>query len=221
MSKTLINWGWSPALITAIAVLGVVYELPIEILVPTLIVILGIGLVIVMVRARDKQLEQSVIRLRQLVSYFNRRFTGNSSLSIFAIIDGLFGTENPKLWDWARACDMSQRIFNTWCNSFISRLESDARNRSLVSYLHNYLMELWSINSHYYEFVDQFYEVAASVEIPRELTDQYNKFVIEYNIFVEDFRAYVSKLKQDTKTGIEPPSVKLARALAPLPPVDI
>ncbi len=169
MGKSLINWGWSPVLITAIAVLGIIYELPIEILVPTLIVILGVGLVIALVRARDKQLELSVVRLRQLVGHFNRRFTGNSTLSVFAIIDGLFGIENPKIWDWARACDMSQRIFNTWCNSFIARVESDTRNKSLTSYLHTYLVELWSINSHYYEFVDQFYEVAANMEIPREL----------------------------------------------------
>ncbi len=220
MVKTLVNWGWSPVLITAIAVLGIIYELPIEILVPTLIVILGIGLVIALVRARDKQLELSVVRLRQLVGHFNRRFTGNSTLSVFAIIDGLFGIENPKIWDWARACDMAQRIFNTWCNSFIARVESDTRNRSLTSYLHTYLVELWSINSHYYEFVDQFYEVAAKMEIPRELIDQYNKFVMEYNIFVEDFRGYISKLKQETKTGIEPPSVKLAKELIPLPQTD-
>jgi len=220
MVKTLINWGWSPVLITAIAVLGIIYELKIEILVPTLIVILGIGLVIALVRARDKQLELSVVRLRQLVGHFNRRFTGNSTLSVFAIIDGLFGIENPKIWDWARACDMSQRIFNTWCSSFVGRVESDTRNRSLTSYLHTYLVELWSINSHYYEFVDQFYEVAAKMEIPRELIDQYNKFVMEYNIFVEDFRGYISKLKQETKTGIEPPSVKLAKELIPLPRTD-
>lgn len=220
MVKTLLNWGWSPVLITAIAVLGIIYELPIEILVPTLIVILGIGLVIALVRARDKQLEISVVRLRQLVGHFNRRFTGNSTLSVFAIIDGLFGIENPKIWDWARACDMSQRIFNTWCNSFIARVESDTRSRSLTSYLHTYLVELWSINSHYYEFVDQFYEVAAKMEIPRELIDQYNKFVMEYNIFVEDFRGCISKLKQETKTGIEPPSVKLAKELMPLPQTD-
>lgn len=220
MIKTLINWSWSPVLITAIAVLGIIYELPIEILVPTLIVILGIGLVIAMVRARDKQLELSVVRLRQLVGHFNRRFTGNSTLSVFAIIDGLFGIENPKIWDWARACDMSQRIFNTWCSSFIGRVEGDIRNRSLTSYLHTYLIELWSINSHYYEFVDQFYEVATKMEIPQELIDQYNRFVMEYNIFVEDFRGYISKLKQETKTGIEPPSVKLAKELIPVPRTD-
>ena len=213
MLKTLINWGWCPVLITAIAVLGFVYELPIEILVPTLVVILGIGLVIALVRARDKKLELSVIKLRQLAGHFNRRFMGNSSLSIFAIIDGLFGIENPKLWDWARACDMSQRIFNTWSNSFMSRVESDLRNRSLASYLHTYIVELWSINSHYYEFIDQFYEIAASMEIPKETKDQYNKFVMEYNTFAEDFRGYIGMLKQVVKTGIEPPSVKLAREI--------
>ncbi|GAH08341.1 unnamed protein product, partial [marine sediment metagenome] len=125
--KTIVSWGWSPILITALAVLGFIYDWKIWAVVPVLIVILVIGLVVVAVRAREKKLELSSQRLRQLAGYFTRRFTGNSSLSIFAIINSLFKTEIPELWDWARACDMAQRIFNTWCNSFIDRVESDIR----------------------------------------------------------------------------------------------
>ncbi len=75
---------------------------------------------------------------------------GNSSLSIFAIIDSLFGTDNPKLWDWARACAMSQRIFDNWSSSFIGRVERNIQNRKFASYLYTCLNALWSINSHYY-----------------------------------------------------------------------
>ena len=127
MLRTIVSWGWCPILITALAVVASVYEWPIEVVAPLLGVILVIGLVVVIVRAREKQLELSSLRLRQLAGYFNRRFTGNSSLSIFSIIDSLFGIENPQLWDWARACDMSQRVFNTWCNSFIDRVEGNTR----------------------------------------------------------------------------------------------
>jgi hypothetical protein len=211
--RTVISLGWSPLLITALAVVGYRYEWPIEILAPILIIILVIGLVTAATGAREKELEKLSQKLRQLAGYFNRRFMGNSSLSIFAIIQSLFNVDNPKLWDWARACDMSQRVFNTWSSSFVSRVESDIRARSFKTYLRTYLNELWLINSHYHEFVEQFYEVAENIELPQETIDQYNRFVVEYNAFAQNFRESISELKKFARTEIEPPSVKLAREL--------
>ena len=216
MLKTLINWGWYPSLITALAVAGLIYEWPIEAMVPALIIILGVGLVVTVISAREKQLETSSMRLRQLAEYFNRRFTGNSSLSIFAIIDSLFKVDEPKLWDWARACDMSQRIFNTWCDSLISRVEGDFKTRKFKVYLHNYLNELWSINTHYHEFIEQFCEIAERVEIPQETLDQYNRFVMEYNAFTQNFRDNITELRNIGRTEIEAPSVKFAKELSGL-----
>ena len=215
MGRAIINWGWCPALITALAVVGFVLQWPIEAVIPVLVVILGLGLVLVIIGAKKSQLELSLLKLSQLAGHFNRRFAGNSPLSIFAIIDSLFSQENPKIWDWARACGMSQRIFDDWFNNFIIRLESDTRTRKLPKYLYSYLNELWTINSHYYEFIDQFHDIAKSFEIPREATDQYNKFVVEYNAFVQEFQDNISELRKVVKTGIEPPSVKLAKELAP------
>ena len=213
--RTIIHWGWCPILITAVAVVGCIFDWEIWAVAPVLIVILVIGLVVAVIGAREEELELSVLRLRQLAGYFNRRFTGSSSLSIFAIIDSLFNIDNPKLWDWARACDMSQRIFDTWCNSFIGRVESDIRTRRFDIYLRTYLNELWLVNSHYYEFIEQFYEIAEKVEIPRETIDQYNRFVMEYNAFAQDFRDNISELKKVARTEIEPPSVKFAKELSP------
>ena len=214
MLKAIINWGWCPVLITALAVVGFIYEWPIEAMVPALILILGIGLVISVIRAREKELEFASLRISQLSGYFYRRFMSSSSMSIFTIINSLFNVDNPKLWDWARACDMSQRIFNTWCSGFITRVESNLRNKKLADYLHTSLNELWSINSHYYEYIDQFYEVAETMEIPRDIIDQYNKLVMEYNAFVQDLRNCISDLRKVVKTGIDPPSVKLAREIS-------
>jgi len=212
--RRIIAWGWCPILIAAVAVLGHIYEWSIWALVPILIIILVIGLVVAAIGAKEKELERLSLRLKQLAGYFNRRFMGNSSLSIFAIIDSLFNIDDPKLWDWARACDMSQRIFDTWCSSFVSRVESDIRIRRFDVYLRTYLSELWLANSHYYEFIEQFHEIAANVAIPREAIDQYNRFVIEYNAFAQDFRDNISELKKVAKTEIEPPSVKLAQELS-------
>lgn len=212
--RTIISWGWSPILITALALIGYFYEWPIGALAAILIIILVIGLVVVATSAGEKELERSSLRLRELAGYFNRRFTGDSSLSIFTIIETLFNIDNPKLWDWARACDMSRRIFNTWCDSFISRVESDVRTRRLPLYLRTYLNELWLINTHYYELVEQFYEVAEKVEIPQETVDQYNRFVVEYNAFAQDFQNSISELRKVARTQIEPPSVKLAKELS-------
>ena len=212
--KTIVKWGWCPILITVLAVVSSIYEWPIEVVAPVLIVILVIGLVVAVIGAREKQLELSALRLRQLAGHFNRRFMGSSSLSIFAIIESLFKVDEPKLWDWARACDMAQRIFDTWCSSFISRVESDIRTRKFNVYLRTYLNELWLLNSHYFEFIEQFYELAERVEVPRETIDQYNRFVMEYNAFAQDFRDNISELRKVAKTEIEPPSVKLAKELS-------
>ena len=211
--RAVAKWGWAPLLIAVVAVIGVLYELPITAVAPIVGVILVIGLVAAVVRAKDKELERAAQKLRQLAGYFNRRFMGNSSLSIFAIIDGLFTVEDPKLWDWARACDMSRRIFDTWGHSFISRVESDIRTRRFAVYLRTYLDELWLITSHYHEFIEQFYELAEKIEMPREIVDQYNRFVMEYNAFAQDFRDNISQLRKGAKTEIEPPSVKFAREL--------
>ena len=213
MLKIILNRGWYPALITAIAVAGLVYEWPMEFVTPALIVILCIGLVVAIINARKNELELQSMRLTQLAAYFNRRFMGNSSLSIFALIDSLFSIDNPKIWDWARACGMSQRIFDTWANNFTTRVESDLRDRRYTVFLHTHLNELWSINSHYYEFTEQFYEVAEKFEVSQEIVDQYNRFAVEYNAFVQSFRDTITELRNVARTQIEAPSVKFAREL--------
>ena len=211
--KTVVNWGWSAIVITALAVASYIYEWPVEAMIPILVIILAIGLVVAVIRSHNREMEQSLLGLRQLAGYFNRRFMGDSSLSIFTIIDSLFNIDAPKLWDWARACDMSRRIFNTWCDSFIGRVESDVRTKNFDIYLRTYLNELWLANNNYYDFVEQFYEIADQVEIPRETIEQYNRFVVEYNAFIQNLRDTITQLRNVTKTGIEAPSVRFAKEL--------
>jgi len=212
--RILLTWGWCPILITALAVVSILFDWEIWAVAPALIIILIIGLIVAVVIAKERELERSSQRLRQLAGYFIRRFTGNSSLSIFTIIDSLFNVDNPQLWEWARACDMVQRIFDTWCDSFADRVESDVRTRRFDVYLRLYLNELWEVNTHYYEFVEQFCEVVEKIEIPRETMEQYNRFAMEYNAFAQQFRDNISELKKVARTEIEPPSVKLARELS-------
>lgn len=211
--RTVLYRSWSPILITAVAIFGFIYEWPLTLVAPLVVVILVGGLVAVTIGAREKELENASFRLKQLAGYFNRRFMGNSPLSIFSVIDSLFNVEDPRLWTWVQACDLSQRFSNTWSSSFVSRVESDIMTRKFGVYLRTYLNELWLINSHYYELVEQFYEVAQKVEIPRETREQYNRFVTEYNSFVRDFRDNISELRKTARTEIEPPSVKFAEEL--------
>jgi len=49
------------------------------------------------------------------------------------------------------------------------------------------------------------------VQLPRETIDLYNRFVAEYNSFVQDFRDNISELRKVARTEIEPPSVKFAK----------
>jgi hypothetical protein len=213
MFKIIFNRGWCPFLITVIAVLGLIFAWPIEYVAPPLIVILVIGLVILIIRIKKSELELQSMKLTQLAAYFNRRFMGNSSLSIFAVIDALYSVENPKVWDWARACGMSQRIFDTWATNFTTRVESDLRGRRYTLFLHTHLNELWAINSHYQEFTEQFCEIAEKFEVTKEIIDQYNRFAVEYNVFVQNFRDTITELRNVARTQIEAPSVKMAREL--------
>jgi ABC-type transport system involved in cytochrome bd biosynthesis fused ATPase/permease subunit len=107
MLNAVASRGWALILVTALAILGCLFDWPISVLASVLGVILLLGLITAAVGAREKELEKASQRLRHLAGYFCRRFMGDSSLSIFAIIDSLFQTDNAKLWDWARACDMS------------------------------------------------------------------------------------------------------------------
>ena len=211
--RTMVAWAWSPILITTMAIIGLLSDWPVPSIAAVLGSLLVVGLVVAGITARDRQLETFLVKLRQLSGYFNRRFTGDSSISIFAIIDTLFSTDDPQLWDWARACDMSKRILNTWCDGLISRLESDTRSGRSSMSLNASVNELWLMNNHYFEFVEQFNEIATKIEIPVSTLDQYTRFATEYNIFVENFRDTIGELKKTAKTGIEPPSVKLAKLL--------
>ena len=91
---------------------------------------------------------------------------------------------------------MSQRIFDTWSSNFTTRVESDLRTKQASVFMHTYLNELWSINSHYHEFTEQFYEVAEKFEVTKEIVDQYNRFVMEYNVFAQNFRDTIIKPDQ-------------------------
>lgn len=206
--KAVLNWIWSPIVIAGIAIAGYFMEWPIEATVPAMIVVIIVGIIGVVVGAREKETERLSERLRHLMSYFNRRFMGDSSLSIFAIIESLFKTEDTKLWEWARSCDMAQRVFNTWSQGIGERLEVDTKTARFGIYIRTYLNELWILNSLYYEFVVQFQEVAESVDVPPETVEQYNKFVNEYNAFTENLRTFIGDALEMGKTEIEAPSVK-------------
>jgi len=219
MLRNLISWGWSPALITVLAVVGYIAEWHIGVLGPVLVIILIVGLVMAATSASEKRLERISLRLRELVGHFNRRFTGDSSLSIFVVIRTLLTSDNAKVWAWARECEVAQRIFNTWCSSFATRPESDIRGRRFGIYLRATLSELWLANAHYYEFVEQFCEVAEKAQLPPETVDLYNRFAAEYNAFIQDFRDSIAELREFARTEIEPPSVSFAKELRAMGPV--
>lgn len=213
MLKTIVFWGWSPILITTVAVTGIYYNWEIWQVATLAGFILILGLIMLVISTGEQRMESHSIRLKHLTGYFNRRFMGTSSLSIFAIIDTLFSLDDPQLWDWARACDMSARIFNAWCDSFTERIEEDRRAGRFRIYIRTYLNELWLINSYYYEFIEQFHEIAEKLEISPATREQYNRFVLEYNSFTQNFREHLAELKKQALTEIDPPSVKLAQSL--------
>jgi ABC-type multidrug transport system fused ATPase/permease subunit len=211
----IIKKGWFPTLITAVAVLGLIFydKIDYTVTVPVLIVMLCIGGVMAVINARQARLERQCLRLSQLGAHFSRRFMGNSTISIFAIIDTLFGLENQQVWEWARGAEMTRRVFDSWAEHFAARVEADLRNRRYTAFLQTHVNELWAINNHYYEFIEQFTEIAQRFEVPRETVEQYRKFTEEYNLFVGNFRDAINELKTIARTQLEAPSVKTAREL--------
>ncbi|MDD3678326.1 MAG: hypothetical protein WCX07_00635 [Dehalococcoidales bacterium] len=216
MFITMLSRGWPLIVIAGLAIAGVLLQWPIEVMAVIMGVILIVGLAIIGVDAREKEVERNSQKLKELTGYFVRRFMLDSSLSIFVIIDTIFKVDNPKLWEWARACDMSSRVFNAWVNGLISRLESDNKTGRFSIYLRAYTNELWSINNLYYEYIEQFCEVVEKIEVPEETKEQYGKFVVEYNTFVTQFRELISEMRRVARTEIEPPSIKTAREVAPV-----
>ncbi len=211
--RSIVRWGWCPILITVVALVWYLNDWGIGSLAGVLVAILIIGLIVAVTTAQDRTVERAAMRLKQLAGYFNRRFTGDSSLSIFVIIRSLLTSDNARVWGWARETEVAQRIFNTWCDSFTDRVESDIRTRRFFIYLRTYQSELWLINSHYYEFIEQFCEVAQSMPLPQETIDQYNRLAEEYNAFIQSFRENIGELRRVARTEIEPPSVKFAKML--------
>lgn len=161
-----------------------------------------------------KRQQRSAIKLRDLATYFTRRFAGTSSLTVFSVIESLSDIDQPGVRDWVHHCSVNKRIFNAWCEGLTGRIESDGHAAGLVRSSHVYLRELWSMATQYQEFVEHLYEVAMTGRLPSDAVDRYNKFVAEYNPFVQRLQDYIGEQRSAHKTGIEPASVKLAREIA-------
>ena len=215
MVKTILRYGWTPLLMGVVAVTASYSEWNIGALVAVLTLLFVVGMVTVALGVREKELENLSLRLRQLAGYFARRFMGDSSLSIFAITEMMFKMDDPDIWQWARSFDVSRRVFNSWCTGFINRIEGDLHSHRYQTYLPLYLNELWQINGHYHEVIMQFTEIAERVSVPQDIMEQYERFAVEYNAFVNSFRATIADLVKVTHTAVEPPSVLLAPMIAP------
>ena len=214
--KTVFVRSWAALLIAVLAVLGYFLEWPLEAFIAGIASVLIIFIAFSAVGAREKVLDESAESLKELAGYFYRRFMGESSLSIFAIIDSLFKTDNAKLWEWARSCDNAQRVFNTWCDSFNTRLETDHRTRRYSAYLRVSAKELWLMVNMYQEYVEQFAEIACRLDLPVETLEQYQRFSVEYNTFTSQFRELLAGLRRVARIEIEPPSIKTAPEISRL-----
>ena len=215
MFSHVLKRGWYPAVITIVAILSLIFYdvIPYAVSIPVLVVMLSIGGIIVYINGRKNQLEMQSMRLSQLATHFNRRFMGNSQLSIFEVINGLFGLENEQVWEWARGCEMTRRVFDSWAENFAARVENDLRSRRHIVFLQTHINELWALNNHYHEFTEQFVEIVNRFDVPKDVLDQFNKFTEEYNVFVQNFREAINELKTIAHTQLEAPSVKTVKEL--------
>jgi len=208
MFKNIMVWIWSPIIIIGIAVGGILGEWEPWITITLMSVVLLTGIAVAMITASERENEKMSGRIRQLAGHFTRRFGGESSYSIFAIIRELFRTQDAELWEYAHACEQTERIYNSWAENFISRIETDTATGRYTLYIRRHLQELWMLNNHYFEYIEQFREIAEKVNLPTEMIEQYNRFSAEYNSYTNSFREIIASSHKSGKTNIEADSIK-------------
>lgn len=207
------KWTWPAILITIVAACGYAFSWPIGIFASALGILLVTSLIWAHINVRDNEAIAFSRRIKDLTGYFHRRFMSNSPLSIFSLATALFETRDQRLWEWARACSMSEHIFDTWCESFLVRMEVDSRTNHLVVYLRHNTSELWTMVCRYHELVEQFRDIGEKANIPADAITAYNTFVVEYNTFIRELQAFLSELRNKGYSEIEPPSLRLAHEL--------
>ena len=208
MLKNIIVWIWSPIIMLGIAIGGMLAGWESWITVVLMSVVLVAGVAVAIITAAERENEKISGNIRQLASHFTRRFGGESSYSIFAIIRELFRTQDPELWEYAHSCEQTERVYNTWSENFISRMETDSATGRYTLYIRRHLQELWMLNNHYHEYIEQLRDIAEKVNLPTEMIEQYNRFSAEYNSFVNSFREIISSGHKSGKTNLEANSVK-------------
>ncbi|MCL2474935.1 MAG: hypothetical protein FWF37_02230 [Chloroflexi bacterium] len=208
MAKNLFVWLWSPILMLLIGVVGNLAEWENWLTLGLMSAVMLIGIAVAIITAQERANEKISDRIRQVSGYFTRRFGGESSYSVFAIIRELFRTKDPELWEYAHACEQTERVYNTWCENYISRIETDSATGRFAIYIRRYLQELWMLNSLYHEYIEQLRDIAEKVELPTEMIEQYNRFSAEYNSFTNSFRELINLAVKSGKTELDANSVK-------------
>jgi len=208
MAKNLLVWLWSPILMLLVSAVGILAEWESWLTLVLMGAVMLVGVAIAIITAQERQNEKISDRIRQISGYFTRRFGGESSYSVFAIIRELFRTKDPELWEYAHACEQTERVYNTWCENYISRLETDSATGRFAIYIRRYLQELWMLNNLYHEYIEQFRDIAEKVELPTEIIEQYNRFSAEYNSFTNSFRELINLALKSGKTELDANSVK-------------
>lgn len=199
---------WSPLVITAVAIVGTYYQWSKEIIWTIVGVVFVCGLVTTYIFERQRKSEYSFNKLKGLGGYFVRRFSGNSPLSIFAIINSAASINDHAIQEWIRQCNTAQLIYDSWSNGYINRLESDTKPGNFDAHIRIHILELWSLVVHYHEFVEQFHELASKIRLSNETVEQFNRFATEYNAFVQKLQEYISTLRRFNRTEVEPSTIK-------------
>jgi hypothetical protein len=186
--------------------------------------IVSIGILIVeenRERRRTHQEKQVQIasKLKELAQDFRGRFVPNSSAySIFRLVDDMRGAkpEEKEYLAWAQGCNLGRDFLTYWATYLIERLsfiiESKPSQRKELS---ERFEEFRCMNHSYFQLVRAFREKANVLQIPKNLEDEYNKFVTEYNEFVRNLRNTVAEASGVLHLSVDPKSIEFADELHP------
>ena len=211
------QWGFILIALLSI-VTSLIVKLPTWWLAIVSIIIIIVNEVMNAKRSHQQKTMQIALRLKELAEDFQGRFINTgSAYSILRLIAELGNTKTEKheiLKEWASGCLLGRDFLEDGLRSLIESLNVIVgHGRSEIKELTKRFEEFRDMNNSYYRLVEAFYSRAKTGNIPVNLENEYNKFVIEYNDLIRSLRDTMDETRKVLDMTIDPKQIDFAKEL--------
>ena len=122
--------------------------------------------------------------------------------------------ESEILREWVQGCALGRDFLTYWVVYFIERLELIVKHKpSQGKEVSERFEEFRRMNHSYLQLVEAFYEKASTTQIPKNLEDNYNKFVKEYDAFIQTLRSLIDEASKVFKVSVDSKNIQFAKEL--------